>query len=394
MRRLLAVLVALGSVLPAARFETGSGFTLPANKRQVGDLYYQGSVLRLDGETDGSVVAACQAAAIASRVSRNIFLAAQTIGLDGPVGGDVTALCQQITVTDSVAGAVRVLAGTVHIAGRVGRDLLAAASGISLARDAEIAGDLVCATGRLTIDGAVRGDVRVAARELVISGIVDGDVICAVEERILLTEDARVFGSLRYSAEKQLDLGNPDAVFGATEFTRRVRSDFDDVRPFRPRLDLLRVILLPFAVLSMLGALAVAFLLVAVWKRILLRTLETAGRRFGRTVGAGAIALLAAPAAIVVALALVVTFPVGIIGGAVWLIGLYLAQVIAGMFIGRWLFRLFGGKGASIWLTTPVGVILVHALCAVPFVGWLMWLFAAMIGFGVIVELLAGSRRV
>ncbi|HDQ99058.1 MAG TPA: polymer-forming cytoskeletal protein [candidate division WOR-3 bacterium] len=394
MRRIPVLFLLAVSLAFAARFEAGSSFTLGPEELQFGDLYFGGSALRVDGAVDGSVAAGCQTAAVTGRVTRNLFVAAQSITVDGPVGGDIIAAGQHLSVGDSVAGAVRAMAATVHVSGRVGRDLVAAASGITITRDAEVAGDLVCGTTTLTIDGTVRGDVRAAAREIIISGTVDGDVICAVDERIILTENARVFGSLRYSAEKELDIGNRDAVFGSTEFTRRARGELDDVKPFRPRPDLLRVVILPFALLSVLGALAVAFLLVAIWKRALSRALDSARERFGRTVGAGAIALFAAPAAVVVALALVVTFPVGFIGGTLWLVGLYLAKIVAGVFLGRWLFGVFGGRGASLWLTTPIGVVLVYALCAVPVIGWLFWVFAALVGFGVMVELIGQSRRV
>jgi len=87
------------------------------------------------------------------------------------------------------------------------------------------------------------------------------------------------------------------------------------------------------------------------------------------------------------------TLPLGLAAGLLYLVALYFAKILAGMFVGRWLFRVFGGHSASLWLTTPVGIILVYALCAIPVVGWLVWLFAAVLGFGVIVELLGLSRR-
>jgi cytoskeletal protein CcmA (bactofilin family) len=393
MRRVTTLLAIALALAAAARFESGASFTLPGDELQFGDLYYGGSALRLDGAVEGSVAAGCQTVAITGRVTRNLFLAAQSITLDGPVGGDVTVACQQLTLNDSVAGAVRALASTVHVAGRVARDLVAAGSGITVARGAEVAGDLVCGTGTLNIDGTVRGNVRAAAREITISGVVDGDVICAVDERIVLTDNARVFGSLRYAAEKELAIGNRDAVFGEVVFTRRVRGDLDDVKPFRPRPDLLRLVILPFAIISVLGGLAVAFLLIAVWRHALLRALDASRDRFGRTIGIGAIAFFATPAAVLIAILLVVTFPVGLLGGVLWLVGLYLAKLLAGLFLGRWLFGIFGGRTASLWLTAPVGVVLVYAICAIPLLGWLFWLFAALIGFGVLIELLAGSRR-
>jgi len=199
-----------------------------------------------------------------------------------------------------------------------------------------------------------------------------------------------------YKSDFELDIGNRDAVFGEIKFIRRTPqpAKLDEFKHFRPRPGIITAFFLPFAIFSVLGALVVGFILVAIWRHALNQAIEASLDRFGRTVGLGAIGLLAPPAAFIVALVLVVTIPAGLIGIALYLVFLYLAKVLAGMLFGRLLFRLFGGATASPWLTAPVGIVLVYALCAVPFAGWLVWLFAALVGFGVVVELLAATRRV
>ena len=396
-RPLVAFLLLALLALPAAaaRLEAGSSFTLTREEVQVGDLYFGGSALRLDGPVDGSVAAGCQTATVNGPVSGNVYVGAQTVEIAGKVSGDVLAGCQNLTVMDSVDGAVRAIGSTVSIAGRVGSDVLVGSGTLTIARSAEVVGDVIAGTGTLNIDGTVRGDVRAAAGDILVSGIIDGDLICEVDEDIILTEDARVFGDLRYKADKEKDLGNPDAVFGTVTFTERPEGDeFEDIKPFKPGPSMFTAFLLPFAILSVLAAVCIGFILVAIWKHALVRTIDHCLARFGRTVGFGAIALFAVPVALVVSLALIVTIPAGLIGGGLYLAFLYLSKILAGMFLGRWLFKLFGGHTASIWLTAPVGIILAYALCAVPFVGWLIWLFGALIGFGMVVELLGMSRRV
>ncbi|MBN2537626.1 hypothetical protein JXB37_05065 [candidate division WOR-3 bacterium] len=396
MARRLAVLLLLGLSAAglAARLEGGASFTLPREETLLADLYFGGSALRLDGRVEGSVAAGCQTATIAGPVLGNVFIAAQTIDISAPVGGDITAACQALSITDSVNGAVRVLASTVTVSGRVGRDLLCGSGNLTIAEGGEVVGDLVCGAGALNIAGAVRGDVRAGGGEIIISGIVDGDVVIETDEGIVLTRDARVFGNLRYRADKELDIGNADAVFGTIEFERRSpHRELEDIKPFRPGPRAITAFFLPFAILALLGALCVGFILLAVWRRAIDHALDAALSRFGRTVGFGAIGLFATPGAVLLALALIVTIPAALIGGGLYLVFLYLARVLAGMLLGRWLFRLFGGRGASIWLTTPVGIILAWALCAVPVVGWLFGLFGLLVGFGVIVGLLGISRR-
>jgi cytoskeletal protein CcmA (bactofilin family) len=395
-RRLPVVLllVVLAGTAAAARLEGGSSFTLPREQTLLSDLYFGGSALRLDGPVEGSVIAGCQTATLSGPVAGNVFVAAQSVDITAPVRGDITAACQSLAVADSVGGALRAMAQTVTVSGRVGRDVLGAAGTLTIAETGEVVGDVVCGAGTVNIAGQVRGDVRAAGNEVVVSGIVDGDLVIEADEAIILTSEARVFGDLRYRADRELELGNPDAVFGTIEFEHRSpHRELEDIKPFRPSPRAFTAFLLPFAILSVLGALCAGFILIAIWKRALLSALDSALARFGRTVGFGAIGLFATPLVLAVGLALIVTIPASLIGGLLYIIFLYLGKVLAGMFLGRWLFRIFGGRTASIWLTAPVGIILAWALCAVPVIGWLLWLFGLMIGFGVIVELLGISRR-
>ncbi len=379
----------------AARFEAGSSFTLLKEEAQVGDLYFGGSALRLDGRVEGSVAAGCQSAAVGGFVTRNLYLACQTADISGAVRGDLLALGASIHLGGPVGGAARIAAATVSVDSRVGQDLIVACRDLTIGRNAEIAGDVVAGCATLNINGTVHGDVRAGAGEIVISGIIDGDIIATVGTRLVLTKDARVFGNLRYRSDFELDIGNRDAVFGEIKFTRRLHrtAKLDELRQFRPRPGIITAFFLPFAIFSVLGALVVGLILIAIWKHVIRQALESSIDRFGLTVGRGAIALLAPPAAFVVAMVLVVTIPAGLIALALYLVFLYLAKMMAGMLLGRLLFRLFGGSTASLWLTAPVGIVLVYALCAIPFVGWVIWLLAVIVGFGVIVELLAATRR-
>jgi len=379
----------------AARFESGASFTLLKEEAQVGDLYFGGNALRLDGRVEGSVAAGCQSAAVAGFITRNLFLGCQTADISGAVQGDLLVCAASMHLGGPVGGAARCAANTVSIDSRVGQDLLVGCRDLTIGKNAEVAGDVVAGCATLNINGMVHGDVRAAAGEIVVSGIIDGDIVATVGTRLLLTKDARVFGNVFYKSDFELDIGNRDAVFGEINFTRRAHKTtrLEDIKKPQFRPGIITAFFLPFAIFAVLGALVVGFILVAVWKKAIKQALESSIAKFGRTVGFGALALLAAPAALFLALVLVVTIPAGLVGLLLYLVFVYLSKIFAGMLLGRLLFRLFGGATASLWLTAPIGIILIYALCAIPFVGWVIWLFAAITGFGVIVEMLAQTRR-
>jgi hypothetical protein len=95
---------------------------------------------------------------------------------------------------------------------------------------------------------------------------------------------------------------------------------------------------------------------------------------------------------ILVAFALIITIPAGLIAAAAYLVCLYLAKVLAGMFTGRLLFRIFGSPDVSLWWAAPVGIAIVFGLCAIPYAGWAIWFVSMAVGFGVIADLLGMSR--
>jgi cytoskeletal protein CcmA (bactofilin family) len=377
----------------AAQFIGESNFTLPADETRVGDLYFGGTVLRIEGRLDGSAMAGAQTIGVSGPVTRNLFLAAQSVDVSGATGGDLIALCATLNVNGRVGGAVRAGAGTITISGAVGQDVLAGCSNLSVTKAAEVRGDIAAGCRSLEIAGTVRGDVKAMADEIVISGSVDGDVDVTVADRLLLTPEARVYGNLRYRSNKKLDIGNPDMVFGNIEHVQLPSpKEIEEIRGMRPRPSTVFTFFLPFTILSVLGALVVGFILVAVWKHVLDEGLNRSLARWARTLGFGAVGFLIGPMSVVIAFLLVVTIPAGLIAAAAYLVFLYLGKTLAGMFAGKLLFRIFGAPDVSLWWAAPVGIVVVYGLCAIPFAGWIIWLFAVAVGFGVIAELLGMSR--
>lgn len=390
---LLTLLSSLFSLSLAAQFAGEPSYTLPAEETRIGDLYFGGTMLRLEGRLDGSVLAGAQTIAISGPVTRNLFLAAQNIEVTGTAAGDLVALGATLTFGGRIGGAIRAAAGAIYINGGVGQDVLVGGAALVVGKDAEVRGDIVAGCQKLELNGIVRGDVRAVANEIVISGSIDGDVDVTVANKLTLTPDARIYGNLRYRSNKKIKIDNPDMVFGNIEFVQLPSPrEIDDIRQMKPRPGMFVTFFLPFTILSIVGALVVGFLLVAIWKYVLDEGLARSLGHWRRTLGFGAIGFLVGPMSILVALALIVTIPAGLIAAAAYLVCLYVAKVLAGMFTGRLLFRLFGSPDVSLWWAAPVGIAIVFGLCAIPYAGWAIWFVSMAVGFGVIAELLGMSR--
>lgn len=392
--RLLAALSSLLSLCLAAQFVTEPSLTLPADQTRIGDIYFGGTMLRIDGRVDGSVLAGAQSISVSGPVTRNLFLGAQSVDVSGAVAGDLDAACATLSVSGHVGGAVRAVAGAVYINGGVGQDVLTGCAALLVGKNSEVRGDVVAGCRTLDIAGTVRGDVKAVADNVTISGSIDGNVDVTVADKLTLTPQARVYGNLRYRSSKKLDLGNPDMVFGNIEHVQlSAPREIDDLKQMKPRPGMFVSFFLAFTILSIVGALVVGFLLVAIWKHALNEGLSRSFVHWGRTIGFGAIGFLVGPMSILVAFALIITIPAGLVAAAAYVVCLYLAKVLAGVFTGRLLFRIFGSPEVSLWWAAPVGIIIVFGLCAIPYVGWAIWLASMAVGFGVIAELFGMSRN-
>jgi cytoskeletal protein CcmA (bactofilin family) len=391
--RLFTLLSSLFSLSLAAQFVGEPSYTLPADETRIGDIYFGGTMLRIEGRLDGSVLAGAQTVNVSGPVTRNLFLAGQNIDVSGAAAGDLVAIGATLTVSGRIGGAVRAGAGAIYINGGVGQDVLAGGAALVIGKNAEVRGDVAAGCQKLEIAGIVRGDVKAVANEIVISGSIDGDVDVTVADKLTLTPDARVYGNLRYRSSKTLDVAHPDNVFGNIEHVQLpTRKEIEDLKQMKPKPGMFVTFFLPFTILSIIGALVVGFLLVAIWKHVINEGLTRSLGHWRRTVGFGAIGFLVGPMSILVAFALIITIPAGLIALAAYLVGLYVAKVLAGMFTGRLLFKVFGSPEVSLWWAAPVGIVIVFALCAIPYAGWAFWLASMAVGFGVIAELFGMSR--
>ncbi len=391
--RLLTALCSLLSFSLAAQFFGGPSYTLPAEETRIGDIYFGGTMLRIEGRLDGSALAGAQSINVSGSVTRNLFLAAQNIDVSGDAAGDLVAICATLNMGGRIGGAVRAGAGTIYINGGVGQDVLAGCANLVIGKNSEVRGDVDAGCRSLEIAGTVRGDVKAVANEVVISGSIDGDVEVTVADKLTLTPNARIYGNLLYRSRKKIDIGNPDMVFGNIDYVQLPSpKEIEDIRQMKPRPATFVTFLLPFTILSMIGALVVGFLLVAIWKHVINEGLSRSFAHWGRTLGFGAIGFLIGPMSILVAFALIITIPAGLIAAAAYLVCLYVAKVLAGLFTGRLLFRIFGSPDVSLWWAAPVGIVIIFGLCAIPIAGWAIWLASMAVGFGVIAELLGMSR--
>lgn len=399
-------------------FESRSGETVIVEADEVvdDDLYVSARTLNVNGTVNGDV----------------IFFG-QTATVNGTVTGDLVAAGQEIVIEGEVSDDARVAAYAVRVAGTLGDDLVAV--GFSLEKTAASAtgGDLIFAGYQALLEGTVAGNASIAGGAVEVGGTVEGDAsidvggassddappmtyaffpgapsIPSVAPGLTVAENATVGGDLSYTARSRADVAD-GAVGGSVDFTQYVPERGPDRPDRRDRRSPLAAFarwvgrqIQRWATLLVIGL--ILLWLAPDWTH---KLHETVRQKPLPSLGWGFVALAAFAVFIIAA-----TIAIGLLAllfGAITLGGLagqfitagglvlgaaglsfsvtwgYVTRVIISVLLGDLVFRLLKvDPTGRRWWALILGLLIFVALTAVPVLGWLLGVVAALLGLGAI----------
>ena len=373
--------LALGLVLSgpaeALAFIQQTGDTITVSEFIRDDLYLTGGTIEVSGDVDGDVVAFGQSIRISGNVSGDVISAGQTVAVSGTVGGSVRAAGQEVSVDGTVA-----------------QDVLAAGQNVRISPSGSVGRDAVAGAASVLISGEVKRNVLVGAQSLTISAPVGGGVTAEVEQ-LTVTSSGSVAGDVTYYSASEATIQGD--VNGTTErLAPRTRTDAERTRD--QGADVAGAVFFwIFAwVRALIGMLIFALLVVLAARPLVEGAAHEAwvGRPL-LSLGVGAaLAALAVPVAGMV-------FVMGLfVGGwwiafvwlvVVWLVALF-GLVAVALALGRWIVRALAHRGAHPMLGATLGILLLSVVGAVPFIGWLVYVIAVLVGMGAVVLALYSSR--
>jgi len=276
---------------------------------------------------------------------------------------------------------VRAVGESINISGRVGGDVLAGCGRLNIAGTGEIGGDLLIGADVARIDGHIEGDIKGGGSEVIISNGVNGDIELEVESLTILST-ASIGGDLTYSSAEEADIQSGAQITGATTHNvPEVREDGAGMFPFAPFSGLLAKLT------SFLMAFVAGLILIFVAPRRLTSIVDAIGSRPGPSAGWGALVVLVTPIAALLVCVTIIGISAGVIALALYGIGLYLAQIPVGLFIGRWIigrFRAVESKGAMVG-ALAVGLVILKLLSLIPYFGFVVGFVVALFGLGAVV---------
>lgn len=255
------------------------------------------------------------------------------------------------------------------------QDQVVISGDVNVPRGATV-GDVVVVDGSVSVAGRVDGDVIAVSGPVRVAGTVDGS-ISAVSDRVTLLAGARVTGDVLYGDER------PSIARSATVGGEVSDEGWQELADF------------PWGVVGAVGwwlavsisTLVLGLVLLALAPRAADAALETARTRLGVSLAWGAALFFGLPLVAVVALITLIGIPLGL-GLLLALIPLAgLGYVTTGYLLGRLLL-----KDASRIAAFLVGWAVLRAIAIVPFLGVLVWLVGIVIGLGILLVTLWGTR--
>ncbi len=368
---LVVTLLMILTAVPILAFDARSGMAVTVASGEVvdDDLYVAAETIIIDGTVNG-----------------DLWAAGNTITVNGIVNGSVMAAGRIVNINGDIRHAVRAVAETININGDVGGDVMAGCGKANIASTAEIGGDLLFGADIAGIDGPIEGDIKGSGREVTISNEVNGNVELEVENLTILST-ANIGGDLSYTSAEEADIQSGAQIAGAT--THNVPEVKEDGAKFFPFVLFSGVLA---KVVGFLMAFVTGLIIIFLAPRRLRSIVEAIGTHPGPSAGWGALIVFVAPIAAVLVCLTIIGLPVGVITLALYGIGLYLAQIPVGLFIGRWIigrFRAVESKAIMVG-ALALGLAILTLLGLIPYFSFVVGLAVVIFGLGAVV---AAARK-
>jgi cytoskeletal protein CcmA (bactofilin family) len=300
------------------------------------------------------------------------------------VGGSLNVTGGSITIDGNVEGSVRVFGGDTIVSGAISGDLVVFGGSMLIGETASIDGDLLVYGGQVDLLGTIGGNVNGSVGLMSIEGTVARDVDLDVQ-MLTVTSQAQIDGSLDYVSRQEATIRQGADIGG--DVNRVELSSWGTGDGLRAQLfsPLIRTLWL----------LAAGVVMIALAPRFAAAVSGNVRRPWIPAL-VGLVSMAALPALAILLMVSVIGIPVGVILLALFLISLYLSQVVVGQRLGTLILPRGWNDGSRgfLLLSMTLGVILISAFRFVPlpFVSTVVNLLVAIIGLGAMVLLVRQLR--
>ncbi|MFH1866872.1 MAG: hypothetical protein ABIJ81_02200 [Patescibacteria group bacterium] len=317
---------------------------------------------------------------VAGKVKSDVVAVGGNVIITGEVGGDVIAVGGNVRITGQVAGNVRVVGGNVELVGPVGKNVSVVGGTLTIDTNSQISGHLTLAVGAFEHRGVIKGSVEGLVGGVIIAGTIAGPTELTLDRQNIMQirETAIIEGPFIYHAGQEAKVAEGAQLaeplqylqLGTKEAGRESAWWFGHL-------------------VSLFALLIIGMILTVIAPRYVQLLGQTALVKPWRHIGWGFVWLVVPPIAFVILAITVIGLPLAIISAVVYLVGLYITQVVAGMALAEYLKtwpKLTKLRKAPLLLTVSLGIVVFKLLTLIPYMGWVIFLVALLWMWGTIIQ--------
>lgn len=320
-----------------------------------------------------SLIAAADSIEIEGNINGDLLAFGRRVEIRGRVTGDVIAFAQRIEISGEVGGNVFTCGRDVDFLGHVSHSVYACGQALLTSAHSQIDGDAIVA-GDLTLEGAIKRSVLAAGNTADFRGSI-GENLTFHGGQFTITPPAHIQGDVHASViHMKSTTIDPGAFIGG----KKEISVRQTTNPYlRPKFYFWKAI-------GLLGALLVGLILRLLVPQFLDHTTQGL-RAWGRSLGLGFAILVGTPVAIIILGITLIGLPVALISLVFYIIGFYLAGIVCGLFVGRFVLRSSLTNVGGFLLALLVGCLILMVVYQIPYgIGAIVHLLVFCFGFGTI----------
>ncbi len=321
-------------------------------------------------------------------INDDLFVSAKVVQVDGVVNGDVFAGAETVNISGVINGSLHIGAGILNLSGVVKGNIYVGAGNVKITQ-LNAGGSIVAGSGDFSIDKAsvVGGSIIVGAGNASIDSVVKRNVIMGAGNAVI-GPNTKIAKDLYYAIgdeRQELIIPSSATISGAVH---KSVSNFDSRRAEAVKQEVISAVKaarISAAIGGFLGALLVGYLYLYFFKNHFFGSSELVGKHFWKSLGVGLMVSILALPTFIILLMTIVGIPLAGILFLILLVYLYLAKIVVGFALGKWITEKLNWTGISVFLTFAFGLIIIYILKFIPVVSALTGLAVLWSGLGALV---------
>ena len=348
------------SITSASQVETRDHVIVAEGEIIEGDLYTFSETATIDGIVTGDLISFC----------RSLYV-------NGQVQGDIIAFCESFELKGAAEDDVRAFARYITINGTVKKNITSFCEKLQFNHGSAIGEDayFFCAEGFLR--GTSLGSISAKADRLHIAGEIEKDVDIQAQS-VHIASTAHIKGNLKLccSRETQID---PEAI---------IEGNVEDIPPKCKTEKVSKWTKASFYIFKLIWLIAAIIIGVLAIKLLPKLTQKIVGeaQQYWKSLGIGFLASIFTPVASIIIAVTVVGLPLGLLSLTLYAALLYLSTIFVGIVVGMLILRSFKTPFEVSLLALVIGLLILHVLFQVPYLGMVVRIVTLLLGLGIIVS--------